>query len=127
MARKPGGSHDTELTGHVDPRHRVGAVPAADVRDTLVPGLYLGTQHLQPRRRGGPYRDHRKSVLPGRSLRVDGQTRLVQGRGWTERRHRPAVGDLLRRRGPGWTVTSVRRDPRAGGRFHRSRRWLDLR
>ena len=58
LGRQPRRSQDRDERRRLDPRRRLGAVPAADVRDAVVPGLRLGPQHVQPGRRRG---DDRRS------------------------------------------------------------------
>ena len=43
----------------LDPRNDVDPVSARDVRHPVVPGVHLGTQHVQPRGRRGPRGNHR--------------------------------------------------------------------
>ena len=57
--------------GRLDPRRRLGALPAVDVRDPGVRRLHLGPQHVQPRRRRGAHGDDRQRVLPRRAGGVD--------------------------------------------------------
>ena len=74
---------DTERElGGVDwnPRGRVGAVPARDVRDALVRGLRQRPLHVQPGRGRGAGRDDRLSLLPGGPRDVDGGQGLAQVR-----------------------------------------------
>ena len=48
----------------MDPGEELGALPATNLRDAIVPRVRLWPQRLQPRRRRDPDRVHRQRVLP---------------------------------------------------------------
>ena len=80
LVRQPQGSQDPDQSGHLDPRCRLGALPAPDLRHAVVPGLHLRPQHVQPGRRRGDDRVHRQRIRPGRSRRGHDRSGLAQGR-----------------------------------------------
>ena len=91
-------------------RRRLDHVPAADVRDARVPGVHLGPQHLQPRRRGGA-RDAspaaRTSPAASREYVAPKDTFLVFEKGPSAGRA-PAVGVAI-------STRRIRRASRASG------------
>ncbi len=85
----------------LDPRRRLGPLPAVDVRDPCVRRLRVRSQHVQPGGRRGDGGVHRRRLLPRRHLALDGRRRRAGRRGRSEPRRHPPVGYLLRCRRPG--------------------------
>ena len=75
LGRQPEGPEDADERRDVDPRVDLGPLPAAHVRDAVVPGLRLRPQHVQPRGGRGHDGVHRQRVLPRRPRRVDDRSR----------------------------------------------------
>ncbi len=119
VARVPRRPRDRDQWGRLDPRRRLGALPAVDVRDSGVPGLRLRAQHVQPGRRRGDGRVHRRHLLPGRAERVHAAAERAAPRGGSHREHHPAMGDLLRRRRSGRRVAHLHGHPHHRGRLQR--------
>ncbi len=70
VARQPGGSRDADGRRGLDPRCRLAALSAADVRHAGLRRVRLRPQHVQPRGSRGADGVHRRPVLPGRRVRV---------------------------------------------------------
>ena len=102
----------------LDPRRRLGALPAHDVRDAGVRRLSSrATARSAARRRRCMTAFTGERVLPGRP-RPSGRPRrvtLIHEEGPTEDVD-PPVGDLLRRRRPGRHLAALRGHPRPGRR-----------
>ena len=103
--------------GGLDPRGRLGAVPAADVRHAGVRRLRVGPQHVQPRRRRGDDGVHRRAVLPRRPVRVDRAGRRPRRGRARASDVDAAVGDVLRRRRPGRHLAALRGHPHPADDF----------
>ena len=119
----------------LDPRGRLGAVPAADVRHAGVRRLRLGPQHVQPRgRRGDDRRSRADPYFPGGLCRVDAcpparsrsstaraRTSRCSGRRTTTPPTTPGISRLFgghphlprRLRGPADRIASAARPPGA--------------
>ena len=108
------GSADDPGPCRLDPGGELVAVPAADLRDAAVSRLYLGALHLFARSRRGDDAADGRRVLPRRHEPVRDQEEPVPGvRGWPERRHDVAVGDVSRRGRAERPVAHLGRHPSA--------------
>ena len=92
LARLPGGSRNGDQRRRLDPRRRLGALPAQHVRDPAVRRLPVRPQHVQPGRGRGHDRLHRRRVLPGRPVRVDDPEGRAEARGRPDGGHRRSSG-----------------------------------